>query len=324
MKALWIDHHGSIDELRVRDLPEPPLRSGELRVEIQAAGVNPSDIVSAEGRFPQARLPRVLGRDFAGRVIDGPDEWIGVDVWGSGGDLGITRDGTHAGQIVLPIDAVARRPTNLSAEKAAAMGVPLVTAWSALVNEGHLGAGEWVIVSGAAGGVGSAATELAAVLGAHVIALVRDEDESSRLDRTHIAAVACADRNDLADIVREATRGEGANLALNGVGAPIFRPLLDTLARRGRMVVYSAAGGRDVQVDLFDLYRRRLQLTGVDTGSLDAIACARILAAIAPPLERGELLSKQPMECLPLTEAPTAYARVKSGAAAKIVLVTNA
>jgi NADPH:quinone reductase-like Zn-dependent oxidoreductase len=241
MQALQITRHGPPAELRARDLPAPPLGPGEVRVEVRAAGVNPSDVGSAEGRFPGARLPRVLGRDFAGVVTEGPEDLLGAPVWGTGGDLGVGRDGTHAEQIVLPANAVARRPPNLPVERAAAVGVPFVTAWSALVDLGALGAGEWVVVSGAAGAVGGAATEIAAARGAHVVALVLNDEEAERLDATKVAAVARSDRNDLTDVVRRATDGRGADLALNGVGGVIFQPLLDALTDGGRMVVYSAA-----------------------------------------------------------------------------------
>src|SRR5262250_1015972 len=102
MKALHITAHGPPATLRASDVPPPKPGPGEVLVQIEAAAVNPSDVVSIEGRFPQAVLPRVLGRDFAGRVIEGPRELVGAEVWGTGGDLGITRHGAHAEEIVLP------------------------------------------------------------------------------------------------------------------------------------------------------------------------------------------------------------------------------
>jgi NADPH2:quinone reductase len=108
MKALLIERHGPHADLQVHDVPAPPSRRGEVQVEVHAAAVNPSDIISAEGGFEHARLPRILGRDFAGRVIEGPAEWLGAEVWGTGADLGITRDGTHAEQVVLPVAGVAQ------------------------------------------------------------------------------------------------------------------------------------------------------------------------------------------------------------------------
>ena len=324
VQALLIDQHGPAANLRVRDLPVPPLRPGQVRIEVHAAAVNPSDVASAEGRFPNAPLPRILGRDFAGRVVEGPGEWVGADVWGSGGDLGISRDGTHAEQVVLPVDGVARRPANLSIEEAAAVGVPFVTAWSALVEAGRVTAGEWVVVSGAAGAVGSAAIEIASARGAQVIALVREEGEAQRVDRAKVIAVAHSERGDLVDVVREATGGKGVDLALNGVGGVIYRPILDALADGGRMTVYSAASGREVPLDLFELYRRRLQFAGVNTGILDTAACARILTDLAPLFEAGHVRQRQPLEQHKLSAAASAYARVASGAPAKVVLVPDA
>jgi NADPH:quinone reductase-like Zn-dependent oxidoreductase len=323
MQALLIDQHGPAANLRVREVAAPALRPGQLRVEIHAAAVNPSDVGSAEGRFADAPLPRILGRDFAGRVVEGPAEWVGADVWGSGGDLGISRDGTHAEQVVLPVDGVARRPANLSVQEAAAVGVPFVTAWSALVDAGRLTAGEWVVVSGAAGAVGSAAIEIATARGAQVIALVREDGEAQRVDRAKVIAVAHSDRGDLVEVVRGATGGRGVDLALNGVGGVIHRPILDALADGGRMVVYSAAGGREVPLDLFELYRRRWQFAGVNTGILDTAACARILTDLAPLFEAGQVRQRQPLEQHKLSAAAGAYMRVAGGAAVKVVLVPD-
>jgi NADPH2:quinone reductase len=321
MFALHIDRHGPIADLRSCEIPAPPLGSGEVRVAIAAAGVNPSDIASAEGRFPQAILPRTLGRDFAGRVIEGPAPLVGAQVWGSGGDLGITRDGTHAEQVVVPATAIATRPVNLSDEQAGAAALPFLTAWSTLIVAGRVSAGEWVIVSGAAGAVGRAATELAAARQAHVIALVLNEDETKRLDTTKVAAIARSDLNDLADVARQATNGRGAQLALNGVGAPVFQPMFDALAPDGRMVVYSAAGGREVSLNLFNLYRRRVELIGVDTAIFDAETCARILAEITPLFERGAIAPLPVGERYPLTAAAAAYTRVAAGSPGKVVLI---
>lgn len=324
MQALLIDRHGPHTDLAVRDLPAPALLPGHVRVEVHAAAVNPSDVGSAEGRFVHAPLPRILGRDFAGRVIEGPAAWLDAEVWGTGGDLGITRDGTHAEQIVLPVAGVARRPAGLSVEEAAAVGVPFTTAWSALVDAGRLSAGEWVVVSGAAGGVGGAAIEIAVARGARVVALVRDDSEAERLDRRKVGAVATSEGGDVVAVTRAATGDRGADLALNGVGGVIFQPLLDALADGGRMVVYSTAAGREVPLDLFTLYRRRLQLAGVNTGVLEATDGARILTELAPLFERGALAPHATIERHPLSAPAAAYARVASGAPAKIVLVPDA
>jgi NADPH:quinone reductase len=320
MQALQITRHGPHSELRPTSVVVPPLKPGEVRVAVQAAAVNPSDIVSAEGRFPGAPLPRILGRDFAGRVVEGSPELAGVEVWGTGGDLGISRDGTHAEFLTLPAEAVARRPDNLSAEEGAAAGVPFTTAWLALVAQGHLQAGEWVIVSGAAGAVGWAAVQLAAARGARVIALVRNDEAARRLDLNAVSAVARSERGELGSVVSRATSGRGADVALNGVGGPLFQPLLDALGDGGRLAIYSAAAGREVTLDLFTLYRRRLQLVGINTAGMSAAEGARILTELRPLFESKALRPHPALERYPLSEAAQAYARVAQGPPAKVVL----
>jgi NADPH:quinone reductase len=321
MKALRITAHGPPGTLVPVEVSVPTPGPGQVLVQIEAAAVNPSDIVSVEGRFPQAVLPRVLGRDFAGRVVEGPAKLKGREVWGTGGDLGITRDGTHAEFIVLPADGVSERPKNLSVEQAAAVGVPALAAWGSLVEAANVQPGEWVVVSGAVGAVGWTAVELAAARGARVIALVWNAAEASQLDRVRVAAVARSDIADLQAVVREATGGHGVDVALNGVGAPIFEPLLHSLAHGGRLCIYSAAAGREVKLDLFDLYRRRLQLHGIDSAAVTAAHGAAILDQLRPLYESGQMRPHFSIETFPLDQAARAYQQVAGGSKSKVVLL---
>src|SRR3954469_17292916 len=94
-----------------------PGREGVV-VEVKAAGVNPSDAKAATGLMPYAVFPRTPGRDFAGVVVDGPAEWIGREVFGSSGDLGIRRDGTHATHLAIEPGAVVEKPRSISWEEA--------------------------------------------------------------------------------------------------------------------------------------------------------------------------------------------------------------
>ena len=100
----------------------------DLLIEVKAAAVNPSDVKAATGLMPYAVFPRTPGRDYAGVVIDGPAGTIGREVFGSSGDLGIRRDGTHATHLVVEADAVVEKPKAVSWEEAAGIGVPFVTA----------------------------------------------------------------------------------------------------------------------------------------------------------------------------------------------------
>jgi NADPH:quinone reductase len=321
MKAIYIQHHGAVADLKISDVPNPSITSDQVLVKIEASGINPSDIVSVEGRFAGSVLPRVVGRDFAGKVVEGPAELVGTEVWGTGGDLGILRDGTHAEYVAIPMQAVARRPKNLSTEEAAAVGVPFVTAFSALVRLGGLKPGEWVIVSGAAGAVGQAAIQLARAKGAHVIALVKDATESWVSQSDGVEAVSRSDQGDLEAIARAATKGKGADLVLNGVGGPIFGSLLASLAVGGRQVVYSAAGGREFALDILAFYKNQSVLMGLDTQKFDVTFCAGILNEIGPLFESNALKPPVIGARYPLSEVVQAYGAVASGKGGKTVFV---
>ncbi len=313
MKAVQITKFGEPDDVvKVVDVESASLGLGEVRVKVEAAGINPSDIGNIRGLFPDTRLPRVVGRDFAGQIVEGPAQLIGQQVWGSGGDIGFTRDGAHAEFIVVPAAAATRRPANLSAEQAAAVGVPFSTAYVSLENA-RLVPGEWVLVSGAAGAVGSAALELVKALGGRAIALVRDKTQIPMLDMSRVEAVATSEPDNIAEVVKTATGGHGVNIALNGVGASVFQPILASLAEGGRMAVYSVTlGGREVKVDLFPLYRKRLELIGINSIPLDAVRAAAILTQLVPLFESGKISPPRVAERYPLEEAVKAYDRVRS------------
>lgn len=294
--------------VRATDAPKPVPADGEVLVEIQAAGVNPSDVINIRGGFDHTVLPRIVGRDFAGRVVEGPPHLLGRDVWGcGGGELGYTKDGTHAQFLAIERDGVALRPASLSADEAASAGVPFVTAWHALVQRSQLARGSWVLVSGAAGSVGYAAVQIARYAGAKVVALVKDETEIDLLDRSAVAAIARSDRGDVAQVVRDATGGEGCDVALNTVGASIFHDLDACLCRGGRMAIISAAGGREVTFDLKRLYREDHALIGVNTANLSAAQCAQMLAEMSAAFESGFMTPQRISDRRTLEHANEAY-----------------
>jgi NADPH:quinone reductase len=324
VKALQIDAFGPLDGLAVREVAEPPLPPDAVRIAIEAAGVNPSDAGVALGRFAHVTLPRILGRDFAGRVIEGPRELIGTPVWGSGGGiLGMTRDGSHAEHMILPVYALIARPANLTPEAAAVAGVPFVTAWSALVELAGFREGEWAIVSGAAGAVGSAAVALVNALGGHAIALVAASSDLGSLEALSVEAVLHSELDDVPKAVLELTHGRGADVALNGVGAPVFSELIGSLAKDGRMIVYSAAGGREVTLNLFAFYRRRLRFFGLDTAALELATIVELYKKFGPFVESGALTPPPLAARFPLSRARDAYERVEGGATGKVVIVPD-
>ena len=179
MRALRFHKSGELSEARVEEVPRPAPGLGEVLVRVRAAAVNPSDVKNVQGGFSQTTLPRIPGRDFAGVAEAGPSEWLGREVFGTGGGLGFTRDGSHAEYLAVPVEGVVEKPSRLSFEEAAALGVGYLTAWSALVAAGQLRDGETALILGVTGAVGSAGAAIARHLGARVLGTVRREPEAS-------------------------------------------------------------------------------------------------------------------------------------------------
>ena len=237
---------------------QPTAAAGEAVVEIFAAAVNPSDVKAALGSMPQAVWPRTPGRDFAGRVIAGPQEWVGQDVWGTGGDLGVTRDGTHARYLVLPVSALSRKPKSVTVAAAATVGVPFITANEGLRRAGLKGAGQTLIIFGSNGKVGQAAVQLATRAGAKVIGVERGSSQYRGHASSAVTAFDAQDP-DLVKKLMDATGGRGADIAYNTVGSPYFETALATLAIGGTQVLISTIE-RNVSFDILAFYRRNLQM----------------------------------------------------------------
>jgi len=138
MRALKFYQTGSLDDLRIEEVTMPTPAAGEVLVEVKAAAINPSDIKNVQGKMHETTVPRIPGRDFAGRIVKGPDELLGLSVFGSGGNLGFGRDGSHAEYLAIPVTAVIPLPKNLSFAQAAGMGVAYITAWAAMVNAAQI------------------------------------------------------------------------------------------------------------------------------------------------------------------------------------------
>ncbi len=147
MKALrFYAFADNLQNLSVEQMSDLPVHPGEAKIKIVAACVNPSDVKNAQGHIPATTLRRTPGRDFAGIVIDGPENLLNTQVWGSGGDIGFIRDGSHAEFLVIPAEAVSPKPRNLSFEQASCVGVNFLTAYQGLFRCANLKQGETLLV----------------------------------------------------------------------------------------------------------------------------------------------------------------------------------
>ena len=258
MRAIRFKAFGDPSVLELAEIAAPAIDETTALVRVLAASINPSDVKNVAGAMKQTTLPRIPGRDFAGVVEAGPPEWIGVAVWGTGGDTGFTRDGTHAEMMAVPVASLRRKPEILSFDQAASVGVNYLTAWCGLEAAG-LKAGETLLLIGAGGGVGGAAAQIARRLGAHVIGADRHAPHPDAPIHG-IAQKLILGAEDLPAEVRAATAGKGADVVFDLVGGIMFRHAVNSLALRGRLVEIAATGQREVSFDLADFYHNESRL----------------------------------------------------------------
>lgn len=295
-------------------------RSDEVLVAIEAAGVNPSDVKAATGLMPYAVFPRTPGRDFSGMVMEGPKEWIGKAVFGTSGDLGIRRDGTHASHLLVETAALVEKPPGISMEEAAGIGVPFLTAIEGFRRTGMPKAGDHVLIMGINGKVGQVATQLATWQGAKVIGVVR-RDESYQGHANGPIEIVDSATTDVARRVRDLTHGKGADIVFNTVGDPYFDDAHHSLAKGGRQILI-AATKKAVAFNILEFYRGRHTYVGIDTLAFSSIESADVLRSVLPGFAEG-FLRPFPIAAssvYPLSEAKAAYAAVSGSSRNRIVL----
>jgi NADPH:quinone reductase len=320
MKALRISTFAeNLQNLSLQELPDPPLSPGEVKIKILAACLNPSDVKNVQGKMSITTLPRTPGRDFAGIVVDGPANLIGTEVWGSGGDIGFTRDGSHAEFLVVPASAVSQKPRNLSFEEAACVGVNFLTAYEGLFHRAILQEGETLLVTGAQGGVGSAVLQLGQTRNAKLIAADRKPLQPEKFLGLELLGHVDTTKSDLRAAVMEITNGRGVDVAYDCVGGHLFEPVLSTLGQLGRQVAITSSGSPRVTFDLLRFYHHRLTLLGVDSLSLTVIDGARLLTSMVPLFESGRLKPSPIAKRSTLEDARELYSYVASGHPGKAV-----
>jgi NADPH2:quinone reductase len=309
MRAAMIRQFGSVT---VEEIPTPEPRADEVLVEVCAAAINPSDVKNVAGAMHGTTLPRIPGRDFAGVVKRGPADLVGKDVWGTGGDIGFTRDGTHAQYVLLPRAGVALRPAAMGADAAGSAGVTFVTAWQAMVTAAKISPGETALIIGAAGGVGSAAVQIAKLRGARVIGAVRYERDflAARENGADEVVLSSASAQFLAD-ARKVTGDRGADVVFDTSGM-MFAEAVEAAAITARIPVITAPKDGMATFNLRSVYRKLMLVLGVDSRDLDSVACARMLDAMSPAFQSGQLRAKAGVT-RPLSGAVKAYEEAARG-----------
>jgi putative PIG3 family NAD(P)H quinone oxidoreductase len=262
MKAIVFEQFGEADVLQVADVPQPEMRPDDLIVRVHAAGVNRADLTHRRGGYgrPNFGDSNIKGLEIAGEVLEVGDAVRGFTI----GDrvMGVVGGGAYAEiarldwRMALPI------PAALDYVRAAAIPEVFVTAHEAMLHLGRLKTGDSVLIHAAAGGVGSAAVQLARATGATVYATA----EASKLEQVKRLGADCVidyRTQDFSQIVAEQTSRRGVDVVIDFIGAPNFARNISSLANGGRLVqVGILGGGGQVSVALEDILYRHLQIVG--------------------------------------------------------------
>lgn len=244
MHAIVCHQHGGPEVMRYEEMPRPEPAAGEVLVRAEAIGVNYVDTMRRSGKHPTApKPPFIPGIELCGRVAS---LGAGVSGWREG-DRVLARCVTHgayAEYACAEARFIVPCPADIPADEAAAIFVNGQTAYHALLTLGHVGPGENVLVTAAAGGVGTWVVQIAKLQGARVIAAASTPEKRAIAKKLGADVVVDYSQENWHEQVLTATAGRGADLVLESVGGPVFQSCLRCWAPRGRLVVYGKACGQ--------------------------------------------------------------------------------
>jgi NADPH2:quinone reductase len=242
MRAVVVEKYDSIDNIRLKDVLKPEVTAGQVRVRIEAASVGFVDGLKMQGLYQtKDPLPFTPGTEFAG-VIDA----AAADVRGFAPGtpvMGMTRSGGLAEYIAVPAAALEAMPDGIAPEVAASFRANYLTALYALSERADVRAGEYLLVLGAAGGVGIAAVQLGKLLGARVIAAASTEEKRNFATRFGADAAVDYTQANWRDTLKELTGGHGADVIYDPVGGDVSLQAFRSIAWRGRHLVIGFAAG---------------------------------------------------------------------------------
>ena len=262
MRAARCEEYGGPENVIIRDIPSPEIIPGHVLVDVAAAAVNYPDLLFIADRYQvSAPLPFTPGSEFAGRVAAVGEGVAGLSV----GDpvYGSVFTGAMAEQVLVPARSISLIPEGMSMVEAAAFRVTYLTAYHALVTAGGLEPGQWVVVLGAAGGVGSATVDVAARLGARVIAAASSPERLAVCKELGADAGIDYVKEDLKQRIRDIT-GDGADIVVDPVGDRWAEPALRAIRWGGRFVTVGYAGGDIPRIPLNVVLLKNISVRGLE------------------------------------------------------------
>ncbi|MFC7045978.1 zinc-binding alcohol dehydrogenase family protein [Halobacteriaceae archaeon GCM10025711] len=322
MRAIQVSEYGDADALEPVETGTPDPGPGEVRIEVAAAGINFADVMQRRGHYPGGpEPPYVPGLEAAGTI-----DAVGEDVDREVGERVVAMTGgrAYAEYVTAPAAALFDVPPGVSFEEAAGFPVQFLTAHLTLHDRGDLQAGERVMIHAAAGGVGTAAVQLAALAGAEVFGTASTDEKLALAERLGADHAIDYTETDFREAVDRLTDGEGLDLVLDGVNGQTFDRSLDALSQYGRIVTYGAASGDPRSADTTRLLFENKSVVGFHLGQTMQHDPGRVHAVVP---ELTDLLGAGDLEVIvgetfPLAEAAAAHEFVESRQSVGKVVLT--
>lgn len=314
MKAVEISQSGPPNVLRLCDRPIPQLKSGEVLIKVHGAGVNRPDVIQRLGHYPvPPGVSDLPGLEIAGKIVDG-------DLDGSSfkrGDLvcALVQGGGYAEYCAAPVRQCLPIPAGMTAIEAASLPETFFTVWSNVFDRARLSGNETLLVQGGTSGIGVAAIQMATALGHQVFATAGSEEKCRACETLGAVRAINYRTEDFVEVVKSQTVGKGVDVILDMVGGVYVAREIDCLADDGRLSIIALLGGSKASVDLGQVLRRRLTITGstLRPRSVDfkeAIA-NKLQMHVWPLLEAGKI---KPViyKVFPLEQAAHAHVLMES------------
>lgn len=320
--AVRFTRPGSPDVLRLISVDRPHPAPHEVRISVHAAGINNADLLERRGHYPvPPGAPPGLGLECAG-VIDA----VGADVtgWKVGDEVcALLTGGGYAEEVVVPATQVMPKPTTMTMLEAAGLPEVACTVYSNLAMIAGLKAGQTVLIHGAAGGIGSFATQWATAIGARVIGTAGSKAKTDAVLGFGASVAINYRSEDFASVTRAATNGRGVDAILDIVGTPYLESNIECLADDGHLVIIGGSTG-PATVDLWELMSRRASISATLLRARPAAQKAEIIAGVTrdvlPLIESGAIRGAVDA-VFPLAEANRAHELLEGGqTVGKVVL----
>lgn len=330
MVAIEIDGFGGPEVLRPVERPTPEPGVNEVRIRVQAAGVNRPDLMQRQGKYPPPPgASDIPGLELAGvvesvsPVLEGePSRWAPGD-----SVCALVAGGGYAEYAIAPSPQCLPIPSGMSPVHSAAIPETYFTVWTNVFQRGQLATGETILIHGGSSGIGTTAIQLARAFGAVVYVTAGTDEKCRACEQLGAQAAINYRTTDFVEAVAQLTSGRGVNVILDMVGGDYFERNLRTLAVEGRLLQIGLQAGSRSNIDLRLLMQRRLTLTGstLRTRSVaEKAMIARDLEKHVWPLLASGTVKPVIDRTLPLTQAAEAHRLLESGeVVGKIVLTVG-